>query len=412
MTLREGMFDMKTLRILLATLLPFGLAAVMAAPAFASTEWLLEGAVIPSTAKVHGESTGTIFLRDIKEKSQVECHVIDLWAVWAQFGEITEITTSLCKTTEGLCTSPTATAVDLPWLSELVASGSEIKNKLLANGKGEPGWQVKCLIIGIEVTDTCKGETVEPLVENTAGGDVLAIFNQGGIVGCTLGGANQGEIKGELLSAALEKLRISVSTEGAHEFTSSPETSGFIGKGGTQTITLGGNTVSCKSAKIDGHAIHEWLSMEVNYEECESFSKSATVSEADYTLNANGPGGIAEETDATIRVKPSAEGECVYTLAPKIVTSASYVTKGTGITISSALKGMAYELKETSTTACGTNGEKSTAGEYKGEVTTETYEAARCVYWGLGGFYFEPTCAISGGGLWELVSGYTTLKWS
>jgi RHS repeat-associated protein len=211
---------MKASRILLAFFLLCGLTVVVAAPAFASAEWLLEGTIIPSTAKAHGESTGAILLRDIKEKSQIECHFTDLWAAWAQFGEITEATTSLCKTTEGPCSSPTATGVDLPWLSELVAVGSEIKNKLLANGKGEPGWQVKCLVIGIEVTDTCKGETAEPLMENTVEGDVLAIFNQAGIFGCTIGGANQGEIKGELLNATLEGLPISVSTE-AREFLSS-----------------------------------------------------------------------------------------------------------------------------------------------------------------------------------------------
>ncbi len=199
--------------MLLAALLPFGLAAVFAAPALASAEWLLEGTFIPSTAKVHGESTGTLLLRDIKEKSQIECRFTDSWSIWKQLGEITEATASLCKTSEGACTSPTVTAVDLPWSSELVVVGGEIRDKLLADGKGEPGWTVKCLVIGIEITDTCKGETAEPTMENTVEGKVLAIFAQGGILTCTSGGANQGEIKGELVNSALEGLQISISVE-------------------------------------------------------------------------------------------------------------------------------------------------------------------------------------------------------
>jgi hypothetical protein len=204
------------------------------------------------------------------------------------------------------------------------------------------------------------------------------------------------------------------STAVAHEFTSSPKESGFMGKGGTQTITLGGNAVSCKSAGITGHATPELLSMGVKYETCEAFSKSAQISEAAYALNANGTGGIAAGTTTTITVKPTAESECVYTLpeTSKAVASVSYANKGTGITISSALKELSYELKEKGTAVCGKDGEKSTKGEYKGEVTSETYEAVKCVFWGLGGFYYFSECGFDGGGLWELVFGYTTLKWS
>jgi hypothetical protein len=200
----------------------------------------------------------------------------------------------------------------------------------------------------------------------------------------------------------------------AHEFTISPAGSGFIGKGGTQTILLGSHAISCKLAKISGRATHALLLMGVGYETCEIFSKSAQVSEADYFDNANGLGGIAAESHkTTITVKPTAESECVYTLpeTTTLVNSVSYTTKGTGITIKSALKGLAYELKETGTAVCGTNGEKSTNGEYKGEVTTETYVGTKCVFWGPGGFQ-KVFCIEEGPGWWELVIGYTSLAWS
>ena len=199
----------------------------------------------------------------------------------------------------------------------------------------------------------------------------------------------------------------------AHEFTDSPSESGFHGKGGAQTITLGGHAISCKSASIDGSTISESLLMEIKYETCEAFSKPATASGAAYTFNANGSGGIAKGTHTTITVKPSAEAECVYTLpeTSEAVTSASYTNKAAGVTVSSTLEGLAYELQEKGTTVCGKDGEKSTKGEYKGEVTTETYEKPSCVFF-LGGLYLDSACKIMvGAGLWELLPGYEKLEW-
>jgi hypothetical protein len=189
--------------------------------------------------------------------------------------------------------------------------------------------------------------------------------------------------------------------------------SGFVGKGGAQTIVLGGHTVKCSSAHINGHPLGVTLAMEVEYEKCEAFSGSAKVSGADYIYSANGLGHIAESTKTTITISPTAESECVYTLpaTTKFVNSASYTNKKAGIGISSALKGLTYDLTEKGTTVCGTNGEQSNTGEYKGEVETESYEGVRCVFWGLGGFYFFSQCGFDGGGLWELVSGYTSLSW-
>jgi hypothetical protein len=131
------------------------------------------------------------------------------------------------------------------------------------------------------------------------------------------------------------------------------------------------------------------------------------------SLNANGSGGIAKGTHATITVKPSAEAEYVYTLpeTSEPVTSASYTNKAAGVTVSSALEGLAYELKEKGTTVCGKDGEKSTIGEYKGEVTTETYEKPSCVFF-LGGLYLDSDCKIMvSAGFWELLPSYETLEW-
>jgi hypothetical protein len=221
-------------------------------------------------------------------------------------------------------------------------------------------------------------------------------------------------VKSISLIAALAAVLLACTAQAAfaHEFVASPAASGFLGKGGTQTVTLGGHAVSCKAATIDGHASSASLGMEVKYESCEAFSKPATISEADFAYPANNTGGVAEGTTMKVTAKPTAESECVYTLptTAAAVESVTYKAHESGITISSALKGLTYELKETGTTSCGKNGEKASTGEYKGEVTTETYEGTRCVWW-LGGAYAPPGCSNLGSGFKEIVSGYTSLKW-
>lgn len=199
----------------------------------------------------------------------------------------------------------------------------------------------------------------------------------------------------------------------AHEFKDSPEKSGFIGKGETQTITLGSNKVTCKAATIGGAATTELLYMEVKYESCEAFSKPATVSGGYYTMNANGTGGISKEAKMTIVAKPPFGGECIYTLpeTPTLVSSVNYANSGSGITIESALKGLTYELKEVGTIACGMNGEKSSNASYEGKVTTESFEAVKCLYLFLGA-YLTSSCLTQVTGFYELFSGYSSLKWS
>jgi hypothetical protein len=199
----------------------------------------------------------------------------------------------------------------------------------------------------------------------------------------------------------------------AHEFIRTG-TQGFAGKGGAQTITLGTHSVACKAAAINGSIKTEALEMEILYEGCEAFSKPVTISGAAFKDSANNTGGITKSTTMTITVKPSEGAECVYTLptTPTLLSSVTYTNEKAGVLVSHALKGLTYELKETGTTVCGKNGEKASTGEYKGAVTTESYEGARCV-WELGGAHGPPNCTdFFGTGTQEIYSGYTTLKWS
>lgn len=216
----------------------------------ASAQWLANGALISEAAKAHVELTGTLLIRDVKEKEQFECTFLGLGTIWAKLDEMTEGTLSACKVTEGACTTPTATVVDLPWLSELSTSGSETKDKLLADGKGEPGMQMKCLILGIEFTDTCKGETEAPLLENLVEGFVLMKFNQGSIINCSIGGTEHGELKGEPLLASVEGLSISVDAEATtHEFLSVEDYgAGTEGAPGIEDCTVA--SVNCATGNL------------------------------------------------------------------------------------------------------------------------------------------------------------------
>jgi hypothetical protein len=200
----------------------------------------------------------------------------------------------------------------------------------------------------------------------------------------------------------------------ASEFIESPAESGYVGKGsGTQTFTLNGHKVQCAADSIDGAVRSAVLTMAANYSECEALSGSAAVSEAYYLFYSNGSAAISPEASIVITVIPGGGGECKFTLpeSSKAVEQVKYSDTASGIAITAELTGLAYELSETGTTACGTNGEKGTTAEYAGEVKTESYAVSRCVRWWFGGFYFERSCAIDGGGFFELVSGYTSLRW-
>lgn len=199
----------------------------------------------------------------------------------------------------------------------------------------------------------------------------------------------------------------------AHEFVNKPEKSGFIGKGGAQTITLGSTTVSCKAATIDGHATSTQLYIEIDYETCEAFSKVAEVDPIRLLLLADGSGRLADSSSIFAHLG-STSINCTFnmlvtsqpTAAVKFTTNALL-----GITINSALRELSYELKEKGTSACGEDGEIASNGEYKGEVKTETYKGAKCVFYGPGGLH-EPLCSGEGTGWWEEVAGYSTLEWS
>jgi hypothetical protein len=214
----------------LLAVLALAIMAVGAGSASA-VEWLC-GGVAKSKCKVDSENLTALVLEDMGANSAVECEpgaVTDEGT--AGPGAVDEtigvnFTVSKCKPAAkaenlskekvaNLCEKVEAMApVDLPWKTEIEESNWDLISQ---NGKGQPGYLVECKTIIGKVDDVCttKEEATRALVElvNLAaeGAEpklVDGIFLENPLVAsqaatCTVGGAENGLVKGEILFAAL-----------------------------------------------------------------------------------------------------------------------------------------------------------------------------------------------------------------
>jgi hypothetical protein len=201
------------------------MSAVMAGSASAAHEFLINGAPITTALKVH--SSGLLLLEDTKPPigtpTQVHCHGFNAGTVGPGGVDLIEsITLELLGTKDlilclfdknGNCNSgtmPVALALNLPWKTELVLHEGKVRDLILADGHGEPGWNVHCNAIIPE--DDCLATAAEPGstgLENVAGG-VLATFDKlTPLATCSVGGAKSGKVEGTVLTenpSATEKL--------------------------------------------------------------------------------------------------------------------------------------------------------------------------------------------------------------
>lgn len=197
----------------LAAVLAF--SAFSAAAAFAESEWLVDGLPVAAGEKVHVEMTGTLVLEDMGKGSPttVECTGSGLGVVEAGGLDVQEeAVASSCKTLAGTCGGPLAKALNLPWTTEIVLVGGEFRDLVTGGTGGEPGYEVTCFSI---FHDACLGKTSTGLenMPSEVPPDVLSIFSatlsEAG--NCTLGGAGEGLVVGEILIQALEGLSLAVS---------------------------------------------------------------------------------------------------------------------------------------------------------------------------------------------------------
>jgi hypothetical protein len=164
-------------------------------------------------------SEGTVELEDTKAGTgtKVKCSGFNTGTIGPHGLDLVEtITLELSGTKKavsctfvkngGLCTSaePTAEAVNLPWHTQLILRGGQVRDLILGHGAGKPGWAVTCTnIIGGKTTDTCEEEAGNPnstLIENIPGVGVRGKFNEaeGPPAKCSVGGAGTGKVNGSV----------------------------------------------------------------------------------------------------------------------------------------------------------------------------------------------------------------------
>jgi hypothetical protein len=119
--------------------------------------------------------------------------------------------TNVCETVENV------EAKNLPWKSLLFLEGTASVDKVGPGTGGEPGYAIVCLVAGLKKTDTCTTTAAHPVIvnaENLTGSAtekplVTITFPEKPkhpeeAATCSLGGAEQGFVRGKVLLEGLE----------------------------------------------------------------------------------------------------------------------------------------------------------------------------------------------------------------
>jgi hypothetical protein len=195
----------------LAIVAVLAMGAVAAGSASAAEElpheWLLNGLLIAAPVKIH--SLFLVLLTDHNPPGGevvVHCKGFNDGTVGPhELDLVLAVTTELLKGSDkipctfdkqGACESgtvPLALALNLPWHTELTLfPGSEVRDMIMGDGNGNPGWSVTCKTILGTITDDCTAPLGSTRVENIAGGGVLALFdkisNEKNPADCKVGG--------------------------------------------------------------------------------------------------------------------------------------------------------------------------------------------------------------------------------
>jgi len=210
----------------LALFAVFALSAVAASSALAVSKYLLNGAEITSTITTETESNsegllledmnatgkpdilcsgffdGTIAAGGVKDTIEA---VLTLTKELLQGGHAANSDLIECEA-HSTCTNPVdVEAINLPWATEVVLSGTTFVDLIFSSGAGTPGYIVDCnTIIGL-VEDTCTGNTGAILANATGG--VLGEFSESNEAitvpaNCTQGGEKQGLLQADGLTTS------------------------------------------------------------------------------------------------------------------------------------------------------------------------------------------------------------------
>jgi len=200
---------------LIATL---AIAAVVSASASA-LQWLLSGKPITSRVAVTG--SGKLLLADTKAiggESAIVCEgTAKGFAGPAAKSEVTELKASKCSfqaEKNSSCeasSEPTASALNLPWLSLLLSFEGFTRTSFTAPGGKVPGWKLECQVAGIfKVSDECTATSAFPEVVNLAAGVGILVLGTGD-ANCSNGGDGAGTALGTILAESPKGSTLSVS---------------------------------------------------------------------------------------------------------------------------------------------------------------------------------------------------------
>lgn len=187
------MLRIQMIGLTLVAMLAMGVVAASSASA-AEHIWLINGKLIVGVIKTQ---TLELFLAtdhnpigSASNEVVVHCHRYGVSIIgFHLFGLIEKLTAERLGTNDkvtcafdkqGGCESspaPLLLAVNLPWRTELYLNGTEVRDMVVSDGAGNPGWRVTCKapLLGM-ITDECTTALTSTALANVAGG-VEAIFD-------------------------------------------------------------------------------------------------------------------------------------------------------------------------------------------------------------------------------------------
>jgi hypothetical protein len=217
--------------VLLAAL---ALSMIFAGSAFAeeALKWLFDGGSTLTKEKsaIEGNLKFINTKAPIVGEYSVECKMSfdGTIGAGATEGEITEVLnasgvkispttltgTSLSCTNLKNCESPKVWILGLPYKSTLELSAGRPVDQIVKSGGGTLGFYAECTDLGIKASEECTGEFFgEPVLENIAGGDVLATFD-GGKGNCSGNKEATGQIQGTASIFLVSGLELTISGDG------------------------------------------------------------------------------------------------------------------------------------------------------------------------------------------------------
>jgi hypothetical protein len=185
----------------------FASSAFFALPVFAAEEmeYLVSGEAVVTTTNV--TMSGTLVLEDMGAGAvTLECEVTGKGTVSSGGkGSLIELLANTCKTTRGTCGGPKLKVVGVPWATTIDLSQGEPRDLVTMS------FVISCFGIA---KDECAGETsagLENMPLETPPDLLFAFDTKSAGLSCSVGGAFQGLMAGELLISAEGGLSLAIS---------------------------------------------------------------------------------------------------------------------------------------------------------------------------------------------------------